>query len=376
MKTLYLLLSLIFLSFNLYAQDKKVLLEEYCGAHCGQCPLGSYYTDSMETLFPGLISVALHAYSPPDAMAFPQIDTLYRTFSSGAPLGSIDRINTGTVSNNTSIIWTQWQTRIQQQLSVSPQLTIDLQSSWNSVTRSIAVHVTVNIVSNMPSGDYRLAMYIVEDSVTGTGSGYDQANVYNGQIGSPFFGLGNPIVGYVHRHVARAILPSSWGLQGLIGSQPSAGQIFTHDFDYSLPASYNENRIMLVAFVNKITPNHLNDNVFNSSEIKLTSIPTNISNNSLETSETFTLEQNFPNPFNPVTKIKFDIPSNVKSQTSNVELIVYDVLGNEVETLVNEKLNAGSYSIDFNAGNLSSGIYFYKLIAGNYSETKRMILLK
>ena len=96
----------------------------------------------------------------------------------------------------------------------------------------------------------------------------------------------------------------------------------------------------------------------------------------------FSLEQNYPNPFNPSTIIKFAI-----SNKQFVQLKVYDVLGNEVATLVNEELPAGEYEVDFHSNdypdqsfrlfrNLSSGVYFYKLIAGSFSETKKMILAK
>ena len=95
-----------------------------------------------------------------------------------------------------------------------------------------------------------------------------------------------------------------------------------------------------------------------------------------KTTQNFTLFQNYPNPFNPVTKIKFDIPSKVKGQTSNVKLIIYDALGKELQVLVNERLNAGSYEMEFNGNNFASGVYFYKLEAGDFVETKRMILLK
>jgi len=90
----------------------------------------------------------------------------------------------------------------------------------------------------------------------------------------------------------------------------------------------------------------------------------------------FALEQNYPNPFNPTTTIKFTIPSDVKSETSNTMLIVYDILGREVVTLVNQKLHAGNHEVAFNASNLSSGVYFYKLQAGNLVMTRKLLLMK
>jgi hypothetical protein len=87
--------------------------------------------------------------------------------------------------------------------------------------------------------------------------------------------------------------------------------------------------------------------------------------------EKFSLEQNYPNPFNPQTKIKFALPKE-----GFVKLSVFDISGREVMNLVNEKLSAGSYEADFNASAFASGTYFYKIEAGNFVETKKMILVK
>ncbi len=85
----------------------------------------------------------------------------------------------------------------------------------------------------------------------------------------------------------------------------------------------------------------------------------------------FALNQNYPNPFNPTTSIKFSLPRG-----TNVKLIVYDLLGNEVETLVDEYKPAGTYSVQFNGSELTSGIYIYRLQAGDFVSTKRMALIK
>jgi photosystem II stability/assembly factor-like uncharacterized protein len=87
--------------------------------------------------------------------------------------------------------------------------------------------------------------------------------------------------------------------------------------------------------------------------------------------DNFKLHQNYPNPFNPVTSIKYEIPA-----ANFVTLNVYDVLGKQIFTLVNSKQAAGKYSIDFNAGDFASGVYFYKIEAGDFEEIKRMLLLK
>ena len=89
-----------------------------------------------------------------------------------------------------------------------------------------------------------------------------------------------------------------------------------------------------------------------------------------------TLYQNYPNPFNPTTKIKYSIPSVGIGHDLSIQLIVYDILGKEVTTLVNETKLPGEYEVEFNAANLPSGVYFYRLRAGSFTSTKKIILLK
>jgi len=90
----------------------------------------------------------------------------------------------------------------------------------------------------------------------------------------------------------------------------------------------------------------------------------------------FSLDQNYPNPFNPTTKIKYEIPDQVRNDNRLVTLKVYDVLGNEIATLINEDKQPGIYEIEFNGKELSSGEYFYQLRNGNFTETKKMLLIK
>ena len=97
----------------------------------------------------------------------------------------------------------------------------------------------------------------------------------------------------------------------------------------------------------------------------------NVADENAHLPKEFYLSQNYPNPFNPSTKISYQLPN-----AGNVTLKAFDVLGREVATLDDEYKNAGRYEIEFNASNLPSGVYFYQLKAGNYLETKKMMLLK
>jgi len=97
-----------------------------------------------------------------------------------------------------------------------------------------------------------------------------------------------------------------------------------------------------------------------------------IQNISTETPSKYSLSQNYPNPFNPSTNIKFNV-----EKLGNIKIIVYDIAGREVQTLVNERLQPGTYEANFDAGNLPSGIYFYSLFANDSKiDTKKMIVLK
>ena len=138
---------------------------------------------------------------------------------------------------------------------------------------------------------------------------------------------------------------------------------------------YDDNTIALYHFNEGV-----GDTVFDSSGNNLNGIiyggewssgvTTSISDEQSNPSE-FLLLQNYPNPFNPSTEIKYSIP-----QSSNVVLTVFDVLGNEIETLVNEEKPSGSYAVKWYVENLPSGVYFYQLRAGDFIQTKKMVLLK
>jgi hypothetical protein len=109
----------------------------------------------------------------------------------------------------------------------------------------------------------------------------------------------------------------------------------------------------------------------NGSLKKSAKLLTGITPISTSTPDKFSLSQNYPNPFNPATKVKFDIPKQ-----SIVQIKIYDLLGREIAELVNQQINPGTYEITWDASNYSSGIYFYKLTAGSFTDTKKMVLIK
>jgi hypothetical protein len=96
-----------------------------------------------------------------------------------------------------------------------------------------------------------------------------------------------------------------------------------------------------------------------------------VQNNNNNTPSAYNLSQNYPNPFNPSTKIEFSLPKD-----GYVEIDIYDITGRKVSSLVRDPFKAGIYSVEFNAVNLASGIYFYTIKAGDFTATKKMLLIK
>ena len=174
----------------------------------------------------------------------------------------------------------------------------------------------------------------------------------------------------------------------LTHSQPKLSSEGKVIFPFSFTAPSVEAEVTLFANGNSVNLDGTNSgDSWNFAPNKIIAVknPTDI--NEEFTATNFYLSQNYPNPFNPTTKISFVIPNEVKnlshsrnteyySEKQNVTLKVYDVLGREVATLVNEQKPAGSYEAPFDASKLSSGIYFYRLKAGSFVETKKMILIK
>jgi hypothetical protein len=127
-------------------------------------------------------------------------------------------------------------------------------------------------------------------------------------------------------------------------------------FALSIEEIFNVKRIIQKIYNN----NYRFDSTYTSIEAKHLSVPSN-----------YLLYQNYPNPFNPTTIINYSVP-----ETEFVTLKVYDVLGNETATLVKEEKAAGNYEVSFSATNLPSGIYFYRLQAGDFLDIKKMVLLR
>ena len=147
----------------------------------------------------------------------------------------------------------------------------------------------------------------------------------------------------------------------VIASTPAA----IGSYNWTIPNTPSTQCLVRISAVNNAAVNDVSDNTFTIEEgVSVEDLKSGIP-------DEYTLYQNYPNPFNPSTKIRFGIPN---SEQVNIE--IFNELGEKVASLLNSILSAGFYEVDFDASNLSSGFYFYKISAGNFNETKKMILLR
>lgn len=241
--------------------NKYVLMEATGAAPVGWEPDGTVYLETIKSSIPRVICVQNHPNTGgfADAMGNAQSQGWLSAYITGYPTGTIDRTINSSAGTTVATTRNMWITAINQRLAATPQYDVSLTYTINTTTRWVTAVVTGTALANL-SGDYHLNLYVVEDSVIGTGTGYNQANYYSGNssyTGHPFYSAANPIVGFIHKQVVRRMVGGTWGVYKV--TNPTASTVSTHTFIDTLPPSYNINRIRLVAVVSKYNSTNVND---------------------------------------------------------------------------------------------------------------------
>jgi hypothetical protein len=338
---------LIFITLSTYGSDKKVLIEMLTNSHCGVCP-GAHNTIKNYLNTSGnadrINMIFYHMTFPYSDDQLSQANTAdpagrnsyYGPFSSTPVAFFNGKVQVNNYSN--------WAANINQQLAETSPLDIILTGTKEN--NSFSINAQITRTGNIIQTDLVIHFVVVEN-VT-----------YVGRNGvSP------------QNFVMRKMITTPTGESFNI----SSGETKNVSKNINLESGWIPDSLSVVVFVQSSG----SKDIFQSEMISYKNlIVTNIENET-QTPKQFSLKQNYPNPFNPVTEIRYQIAEDRK-----VSLIVYDILGNEVVTLVNEEQSAGSYKVNFSTGSfgivnrLSSGIYYYKLSAGSFVETKKMIILK
>ncbi len=249
---------------------KKVLIEEFTGAWCGYCVDGAYIVEQIETANPNkAIGVSIHQG---DGMQISLYNTLDGIFNNtGFPSGMVDRVP---YNGSTCINRGYWTSRATAELAKTAQCGLAMKTEYNAAGDSVVAEIHAGFKSAL-TGNYKLVAYVVEDSVTGTGSQYDQVNYYsannpNGPAGStthPYYNLPYHITGYKHMHVVRKSLPSDLGDAVDAASLVSGGSFVK---TYKCPVgTMKKANLSIVAFVYKVGTSATTYEVMNVQKIKV-----------------------------------------------------------------------------------------------------------
>ena len=321
---------------------RKVLFEEGTNASCGPCAASNPILISwLQNHQAQAISIMYHA-------SWPGTDPMY----SANPTQSTERIQYNNITavptcNVDGIIYDIWPFTVaafdnafNTRLAVTPPLSIDVVDQ-RIPGDSIKSTITLIVNANLPAGTYKFRVMAVEKLIT-----YSTPPGSNGET--------------VFHTVFRRAYPNTVGVDC-----PTTAGTYNYTYTYKREAAWKDTSIVTVAFVQ----NDVNKEVLNAN--KGTYIPTGINNLTSEVPYQYSLEQNYPNPFNPSTRIKFAL-----TKSGFTSLKVYDAMGREVSSLVSSQLQAGKYETEFNASGISSGVYFYKLISGDFTAVKKLTLIK
>lgn len=253
------------LSLLLGEVEKFVVIEDHTGAWCQFCPDGTVVLDNILATTPNAIGVGVHNS---DAMDFTDGNTVGSAVTGGSfPSGTVDRVLFDGESN-VATSRNKWDNYTQSRLGTPSIVSLEASNTYNPTTRALTVDVTAEFMSDF-NGDYRLNVFIIEDSVTGTGTGYNQVNYYNNVSGHPYYQAGNPIVGFIHKDVARYFMGGAWGQTGVIPNNIVALTPYSHSFTYTLPSAWDDSQMHLVAVVQRYGSNLSERYILNALEIEL-----------------------------------------------------------------------------------------------------------
>jgi hypothetical protein len=349
--------------------SRGVLLEEFSTAPCQFCPDGAVVVENILATNPSVIAVAEHACFGTDAMTIPEASTYCSAFGTGAPTACVDRIlYDGESTVAFSRAGNQWANRSATRAGIGAPVNVTLGGTYNPTTKIASVDLTANFVDYVLPGDLRMTLFVVEDSVTGTGSGYDQVNYYNTVAGHPYAGAGNPIIGYVHKHVLRDVYPTTdaWGETGIIPTTPAVNNNYTKNYTFGLSSAWKEKDISLVGFVSYYNVDAGKREVLNATEIHLNLITGIEKNGSAKTQLNL-----YPNPSSQETTVEFNLIEN-----SNVAVYVVDITGKE---LIRENLGTmvqGNHRTMLDVSNLAKGIYFVNISVNGNVTSKKLSVIK
>lgn len=360
--------------------QRKVLFEEFTTSVCQYCPDGHLYMENILAQNANVIPVSIHSCFNTDAMTNQEaLDLCDAVGSNSAPSGMVDRIvhqgdqvpahGRGTNINTNNV----WRTRVNARSQVGSPVSLDVSGTYNAATRGVTLDVDVEYHDyTLPAN---LSLMIIEDSLSGVGAGWAQYNAYYAVTGHPMYGIGTPfpspnqnisyINNYMHRHVLRDILPSTFGDADVLPKSPVLNSVYSHTFNYTVPANYKINDVSFVVVVNYEGETPDDFEVLNAEEVTLQDVITSLNKKALNGSNaTFEV---YPNPSQSITNLELTL-----AETLPLEVSVFDITGKEVINRTYSELVKGTHTLPINVSALPNGFYIMKVKAGNEVMSKKI----
>jgi hypothetical protein len=342
-----------------YLPEKRVLIEEGTGTWCGWCPRGAVFTEQIDTVYPGTaIVVAVHNADP---MANAAYDAGLGTLIGGYPGGCVDR-------KSNDIDPTDFEVTYLDRINDVSPADVGIGAFYDAATRVVDINVSTTFAANLTS-DFRLNAVIVEDDVTGTAAGYNQANYYSSTSQNvALVGAGHnwqaepnpvPAASMKYDFVGRDILGGFDGQPGSLPSSVSASTTYYYTFNYTLPAAWDETKIRVIGILQDAATGQILNSV-RSPYLATTGLNTLSADN-------FSMTL-FPNPADVFTQLEVNL---TKSASYTIEMT--DVLG---KVLFGETFNGatGKNIFSLPVSRLNSGIYLVKVnVEGSVLTTRLMV---
>jgi len=339
------------LSNNLVVTNvlKNVVLEYCTGTWCQWCPCGEDEAHHLKDMYPGTVMLAYHGASSDPWKVFNGSGIISALGFSGYPSGLIDR------KRGTNSGWGSFFNDGELKYSQSPASNVNIvvaNQSYNESTRLLTVNLNATAIGDL-AGQYKVNYQITED------------NMVYPQTGNSYC-TGSST--WVHNWTVRSVVNTVTGDNVNTGTWVN-GQTYPLTLTATLDAGWIAGNCKFNVIIFK------ENTTLNTSEIQQgisgPVVTTSIGNPVSGVPAKFELEQNYPNPFNPNTNIKFAIPKD-----GFASLKVYNLLGQLVGTYLDGEIKAGFYNAEINAADFASGIYFYTLTTKDFTETKKMNLVK
>lgn len=371
------------LAFAQPTHSKKIILEELTGTWCGFCPQGSVTLDSLTKQFDNVIGVSVHVSDP---MANEFTEGIAETYSSGGVnVFLLDRyLFEDKPFIQFSSDYQDLAEKVTERTNEEAKARVQVNNvSLDTLTRTLTATITTTFMRVLPAHNLGVNLWIVEDSVQQTTTGYQQANFYHAYDGHPFEGAGNPIPNFVHRHVLRKAVGGVWGTTRTFPVRMTkAGQQYVYTYTTVLDENWDLAQLSLIGLVQKNGASHLDREILNAEKVKLSTAlntPT-IVTNELAILHTKTEASNLP-----ITKVypspfTHQLQVNIQSLDSKLPttITVFNSLGEMVKTIYEGTLDTGQHSFIWTVNKdrrkkMETGLYLVSIQQGNKRSTQKVI---